>query len=263
MRIIKIIISSISMYSRIPVPGIFCDEDDMGHIISVLPFIGAVIGALSQLLFIILLYFDIPVIGITLILMLVPLIITGGFHVDGFMDVQDAVNSGQERTRKLEIMKDPHIGAFAVISLVITGISWAAFLYILLFLSIRNKDYSSVYIYFTSFFIVRSFCGLSSLSFKKARKNGMLNMETNRGGTADIVILSIQAVIGGVLAVFLNVYAGLILILGLLFHTYIYKRKCIREFGGVTGDTAGYYVVVSETLSIIILVIYNLIQKLV
>ena len=91
----------------------------------------------------------------------------------------------------------------------------------------------------------------------------MLNMETNRGGTADIVILSIQAVIGGVLAVCLNVYAGLILILGLLFHTYIYKRKCIREFGGVTGDTAGYYVVVSETLSIIILVIYNLIQKLV
>ncbi|MCR5023097.1 MAG: adenosylcobinamide-GDP ribazoletransferase, partial [Lachnospiraceae bacterium] len=174
MRIIKVIISSISMYSRIPVPGIFCDEDDMGHIISVLPLIGAVIGALSQLLFIILLYFDIPVIGITLILMLVPLIITGGFHVDGFMDVQDAVNSGQERTRKLEIMKDPHIGAFAVISLVITGISWAAFLYILLFLAIRNKDYSSVYIYFTSFFIVRSFCGLSSLSFKKARKNGML-----------------------------------------------------------------------------------------
>ncbi len=263
MRILRIVITSISMYSRLPVPSVFCDEDDMGHIISALPLTGAVIGVLSELLFIILLYFDIPVMGITLLLTLIPLIVTGGFHADGFMDVQDAFNSGQERTRKLEIMKDPHIGAFAVISLAITGITWIAFLYILIFLSLQSKDYSSVYIYFTSFFIVRSFCGLSSLTFKKAKKNGMLNMETGRGGRADIVILSLQAVIGGILTVCLNMYAGLVLILGLLFYTYLYKGKCVREFGGVTGDTAGYYVVTAETLSIMILVIFELVQKMV
>ncbi len=263
MRILRIIITSISMYSRLPVPAVFCDEDDMGHIISALPLTGVVIGALSQLIFILLLYFDIPVIGITLILTLIPLIVTGGFHVDGFMDVQDAVNSRQDRERKLEIMKDPHIGAFAVISLCFTGITWIAFLYILLFLAVQNKDYSSVYIYFTSFFIVRSFCGLSSLTFRKAKKDGMLNMETKSGKRADIIILSVQAVLGGITAVCLNVYAGLLLILGILFNTYIYKRKCVREFGGVTGDTAGHYVVVSETLSIVILVIYNLVQKMV
>ena len=47
-----------------------------------------------------------------------PVIITGGIHLDGFVDTMDAINSYQPIERKLEILKDSHIGAFALISCV-------------------------------------------------------------------------------------------------------------------------------------------------
>lgn len=55
-----------------------------------------------------------------------PLIITGGFHVDGFMDTMDALHSYQPRERKLEILKDSHIGAFSVIKLAEFGLIYVA-----------------------------------------------------------------------------------------------------------------------------------------
>ena len=48
--------------------------------------------------------------------MAIPLMITGGFHVDGFMDTMDAFHSYQEKEQKLNILKDSHIGAFAAVS---------------------------------------------------------------------------------------------------------------------------------------------------
>ena len=36
--------------------------------------------------------------------------------MDGFLDTMDAIHSYGDRSRKLEILKDPHLGAFAVIS---------------------------------------------------------------------------------------------------------------------------------------------------
>ena len=44
-----------------------------------------------------------------------PLLITGGIHMDGFMDTVDALASHQSRERKLEILKDSACGAFAVL----------------------------------------------------------------------------------------------------------------------------------------------------
>ncbi len=47
---------------------------------------------------------------------LLPIILSGGFHMDGFLDATDAIFSRRDRDRKLEIMKDPHCGPFAVLS---------------------------------------------------------------------------------------------------------------------------------------------------
>ena len=45
-----------------------------------------------------------------------------------------------------------------------------------------------------------------------------------------------------------------VFVLGMfLICTLVYIKKSLREFGGVTGDTAGYYVVVSEVLAVDIL----------
>ena len=45
----------------------------------------------------------------TALLLILPLVLTGGLHADGFMDTADGVFSGRERERKLEIMKDSRV----------------------------------------------------------------------------------------------------------------------------------------------------------
>ena len=47
------------------------------------------------------------------------LLVTGGIHMDGYMDTMDALHSYGSREKKLEILKDSHIGAFAVIMTVL------------------------------------------------------------------------------------------------------------------------------------------------
>lgn len=40
---------------------------------------------------------------------------SGGIHLDGMVDTADALYSRRETEKKLEILKDPHVGAFGVI----------------------------------------------------------------------------------------------------------------------------------------------------
>ena len=48
---------------------------------------------------------------------LLPILLTGGIHLDGFMDTSDALASYGDREKKLAILKDSHTGAFAVLGL--------------------------------------------------------------------------------------------------------------------------------------------------
>ena len=67
-----------------------------------------------------------------------PLLITGGIHMDGFMDTVDALASHQSRERKLEILKDSACGAFAVLY---CGV------YLLLSFALYYEGYAAGWIY--------------------------------------------------------------------------------------------------------------------
>ncbi|MXY77430.1 MAG: adenosylcobinamide-GDP ribazoletransferase, partial [Acidimicrobiia bacterium] len=45
--------------------------------------------------------------------------LTRGLHLDGFMDTCDALAGGRDRERRLEILRDPHVGAFGVVAVVL------------------------------------------------------------------------------------------------------------------------------------------------
>ena len=50
------------------------------------------------------------------ILLVVMVLATRGLHLDGLMDVCDGLFGGYTKERRLEIMKDPHVGAFGVVA---------------------------------------------------------------------------------------------------------------------------------------------------
>ena len=99
MKLLKAIAVAFAQYSRIPMPRFEWKEEDMRYSISAFPLVGAVLGLLFFAVFRCAQHFAIPDIATALLLTAVPLIVTGGFHVDGFMDAADALSSYKSREK--------------------------------------------------------------------------------------------------------------------------------------------------------------------
>ena len=130
MNMLKSLIIALAMYSKLPVPNIDWDEKNMRYAMCFFPVVGVIIGALvfgaGQL---ILRYTECGKLFFAAVMTMIPVAVTGGIHLDGFADTIDAVSSYKDREKKLEILKDPHTGAFAVIGLcayfLITAALWS------------------------------------------------------------------------------------------------------------------------------------------
>ena len=125
MRIIKSFFIAFSMYSKIPMPRADWEKENMRYMMCFFPFVGIVIGALMVGW-----SFLSGKLGAgdslrSVIYVLIPVLVTGGIHLDGLLDTADALSSWQTRERRLEILKDSHAGAFAII--VCCGYFLAAF----------------------------------------------------------------------------------------------------------------------------------------
>ena len=81
------------------------------------PLIGIFIGFLQSLSWLFLRYLNWSDISITLITIVISIVITGGLHIDGLMDMADGLGAGP--SKKIEAMKDSRVGAIGVQSLVI------------------------------------------------------------------------------------------------------------------------------------------------
>lgn len=167
---------------------------------------------------------------------LLPLLVTGGIHMDGFMDTLDALGSRQPRERKLAIMKDPHAGSFAVIGC--TG-------YLLLscsFYMALAAD-TRLWVVGLGFPLARALCAFCVFSMPSARPGGMLHA-LSRGvydrRAAGIMLLTALIC----LAAMLPCGWMLVLIVAIAAAACCFGYRCMarRQFGGVTGDTSGFFI---------------------
>lgn len=122
MRVIKSFFIAFSMYSKIPVPQFLWKEEDMRYIFCFFPWVGAVIGIGIYAWNYFCNMYSIHILCRIMIEAAIPIFITGGLHIDGFMDTMDAIHSYASKEKRLEILKDSHIGAFAVIMFVFYGL---------------------------------------------------------------------------------------------------------------------------------------------
>ena len=82
------------------------------------PLVGLVIGAVTWLAWKGATFVFPPLVAGVLALV-VWVALTGGLHLDGLADCCDGLFASVTRERRLEIMKDPHVGAFGVIGLIL------------------------------------------------------------------------------------------------------------------------------------------------
>ena len=128
MKIVRAFLMSFSMFCSIPCPIRFWDPKLRPLMTAVLPLVGLVIGAIWSLAAFLCGYFAVPQLLAAAVLSLVPWVLSGYIHLDGFMDSCDAILSRRDLSERRRILKDPHTGSFAVICLVaISLISLGAF----------------------------------------------------------------------------------------------------------------------------------------
>lgn len=113
--VMQSLIIAFAMYSKLPMPRVDWNEKNMRYAFCWFPFVGLVIGLVEWGTFYLLELCRAGGVLKGAVLTVLPLLITGGIHLDGFMDTTDARSSYGDREKKLAILKDSHVGAFAVI----------------------------------------------------------------------------------------------------------------------------------------------------
>lgn len=246
MRLFRTIAVTFSLYSRIPMPRFEWDDADMRFSMACFPMVGAVIGMVFACVYHAAARLGAPDTAACLIMTLVPVLLTGGFHIDGFMDVSDALSSYGSREDKLRILKDPHIGAFAVIRLCAAGLIYIASLITVL---TAPDAAGTVYTLAAGFVLARGLSAIAVLNLRSAKNEGMLYYEAScagQGRKANNVLCAIWIVAAAALMVYISFAAGACEIIAAGACFVWYKYKSYREFGGITGDTAGWFVTLCE-----------------
>ncbi len=239
MHILRAFIIAFSIYSRLPVPQLEWREEDMKYMLCFFPMVGAIIGVCVYFWKKLCLRLGAGEIFCVLIGTVIPVIITGGFHIDGFMDTMDAFHSYAPREKKLGILKDSHIGAFAAIMLMLYGL-----IYIGCFSEL--SDYRILGIFCSGFFLSRCLSGISVVSFPAAKKEGSLCLFADKAQKNTVrATLYFQLAVCTAFMLVLSIYAVFVIGAAFLAFAYYYYRAK-NELGGITGDTAGYFVLICE-----------------
>ena len=233
------IIVAFSMYSKIPMPTIEWNKKNMKYALCYFPFVGIVIGLVTYGIGSIGYYYKWNQLLFSSIMTLIPVVITGGIHIDGFLDTIDALSSHSDYEKRLEILKDPHSGAFSVIG----GISYFV-LSLGVWSTVSNRALVAICI---SFVISRTMSAFSIASFPLAKNTGLA--ATFQGGAHKKTVkisMVIFYVIESIVVILIQPYLGISCIITSLFVFIYHYHICTKYFGGITGDLAGYFLQICE-----------------
>lgn len=204
------------------------------------PFVGLVIGGLVWLSWEAAM-FIFPSLVAGIIALIVWVALTGGLHLDGLADCCDGLLASTSVERRLEIMKDPHVGAFGVIGLILVLILKAATL-----ASLTSASSPGILLAAS----LARWCILPAALLPLARPSGM-GADFASGFRRSFLIWG--ALIPLTLTIFLGLrgvlstFAGL----GAAALTLFFARARI---GGVTGDVFGMLVEIVEVVVLLIFV---------
>lgn len=172
-------------------------------------------------------------------------IMTGGMHMDGFMDTMDGVYSGRSRSKKLEIMKDSRVGAFGVL-----GAVCLLLLKFSLFIGLAGVNYFSALLMMTVF--SRWSMTFAIARFPYVREEGLGKLYKIHTGNIELAVASITAF---VVALAVGSVGGILILVVIALTAYLLCKHWNSALGGLTGDTYG---ALNEILEVFVLILYLL-----
>lgn len=227
------------MYSRIPVPRVDWEKENMRYAMCFFPMIGVVIGAVMYLAGWLLDKTSVGGLFRGVVFTLIPIIITGGIHMDGFMDTMDALGSWGDREKKLEILKDSHAGAFAILGMG-CYLMWSVAVW-------SELPAEVLRVCGVSFVLSRALSGFSVVTFPAARNSGLLKMFQD-GAQKKVVRITMCLYVAAavIMMAVMNARAMTGAVTGVMIAFLYYIVMSRKQFGGVTGDLAGFFLETAE-----------------
>ena len=214
--------------------------NEVGRAAMLFPFVGFFMGLALGIAHLVFLQFFAPLLAAALTVTLW-ITFTGGLHLDGLADCCDGLLVSASPERRLEIMRDPRVGAFGVIGLVL--------IIALKTLSISWIDFGSLQIFVLALSISRWLILIVAVQ-PQARVNGM-SAEFARGITRRTILIAaivpMLLMIAGL--VIWQVWVATIAAHAVMFLAIRFARARI---GGVTGDVIGLTIEVSEAIILIL-----------
>lgn len=163
--------------------------------------------------------------------------LTGALHLDGFADACDGLFASTTRERRLEILRDVHMGAFGAAGLIlllitkVAAVASAPAIAAILIAPILGR-WASVY----------------AAAYPLARREGMA---VRFGGGVTRREISIATFFTALVALMLGVY-GVIALMGSFVVATLIARFALARLGGLTGDIYG---MICESVEVAALVI--------
>ena len=232
------------MYSKIPTPGSDWSGENMRYVMCFFPLVGGAIGILMYGWMCLAGYLGLSggtgMFLYAAILMLIPVAVSGGIHLDGFLDTSDALSSWQPVEKRLEILKDSCSGAFAVIM----GCGY----FILTFgvyCAVGDGDIFKILC--LVFVLSRALSGLAIVKFRMAKNTGLAATFSDGAQKKIVAVwMMVYIVCMGILMLMINIlYGAAALITAALVFLY-YRHMAYKNFKGITGDLAGWFLQVCE-----------------
>lgn len=172
----------------------------------------------------------------------VDLVVTGALHLDGTADTADGLLPHMERSRRLEVMADPTIGAFALVMVIVVLLTrWAAF-----------TDPTLEVLAVVSLWVAsRTVVAVVPAVVAYARPGGLAQVLVEGASRWPVVFL-VPAL---ALATYTDGTRGAGAVLACVTAAVLVIAWSVRRIGGYTGDVLGAAIVVPETIGLVVLAV--------
>lgn len=230
---------ALTFLSRIPIPAPKdVTEREFKQSQQYYPFVGLLIGCLLYGAGFVANFFYPPLIT-GAILLACEIWLTGGIHLDGFMDSMDGLLSARTPERMLEIMKDSRVGAHSAITL--------AALLILKFSLFTSLTPNNLKVLIIIPMLSRwaFLIGIKGFPYARAEGLGQGFHENSRW-----LVFIIEGVVALILATWICGYAGILASAAALIFAALFSWRVAKILGGLTGDIYGATIELTEVISL-------------
>ena len=240
-----------AMFSVVPVPQFDWNERNMRYALCAFPLVGVVCG----LCWLILAFFPLPVFLRGSLFCLAPVAVTGGIHLDGYADTCDALASHGDDVKKQDILKDPLCGAFAVIRLCTYFVLHLA-LCVTLTPSTRAVICAGL-----GFVLSRALSGWAIVSLPLAKYTGLAHTFAAAADRRTVRRILIVLAAGLAIAqIAVGGATGLTMAVAAMLALWRYAHVAKTQFGGISGDLAGWFLQKCELWQLAALVLCQLLE---